>query len=142
MEAMGFTVPLAAWAAMLSVGIGGLVALYLREIWAVSTGVWSGFSNRKLMALHDAIIAELDRIERGNQESEAVRAAKRRVLEGKLKRLKIRCPSPQHEATWRVFLMRLLIYSSDGDVKNARSWLDELEKHMVEREEIKRDMGL
>ncbi len=140
MEALGVSVPLEAWAAMTAIGVGGLVAVYAREMQALAMGMWSGFPDRKFKALHDAIVAELDRIERGNQESEAVRIAKRQVLESKLKRLKIRCPAPQSEATWRIFLMRLLVYSNDGDVKSARSWLDKLEQHIVERQIMKRDV--
>ena len=128
MEALGISVPLEVWAAMLIFGVSALIALYAREIWAFAGGAPSG---RRLKALHEIIRDELDRIEEA-QGSELSRAVSRRVLAGELKALKIPCPSPQYEPTWRIFLARLVVSSAKGDVKEARGIMAGLREHMVQ----------
>lgn len=125
-EALGVSVPLEAWVAMTAIGISGLMAVYAREIWGVATG----WRTNRLRGLSANIRNELERIERGDQ-SEMVRAVERQIVATKLERLKIPCPSPQNEATWRIFLARLLIYASEGDLKQARSALADLRERMV-----------
>ncbi len=137
MEALGFSLPLWAGATMIALGVGGPMVLYRRELLGIVGG---GSPGKRFEALHDAIATELDRIER-QEGSEALRAIKRQLLERKLGRLKIPCPAPRSEATWRIFLLKLLVYSHDGDVKGARSWFDELEKRMLEFAVTKQNEG-
>ena len=122
------------WAAVTSVGL--LIALEWlvhKRIISALARLWSIHANRRLGGLHDAIRHELECIERA-EGSEFMRAVGRGALAQKLKKLKIPCPhpSPQYEATWRIFLASLLICSSQGNVGKARTILDDLHAHMIE----------